>query len=113
MTEVGLKRALAALSRAELPERTRELERAELPIVGVKEQLEGFVVARRESQLIGCAGVEVYGTDGLLRSVAAAPNHRRGITLRVSVSSRAPETTHPTVFVRRGSSARAVPPPRS
>lgn len=64
----------------DLPAILELLERAELPVVGVKENVEGFVVARRENEVIGCAAVEIYGADGLLRSVEVAPPFRgRGI----------------------------------
>lgn len=39
-----------------------------------------LVVARLDGELVGCAGLEVWGEHGLLRSVAVAPAHRgRGI----------------------------------
>jgi arsenate reductase len=61
----------------DLPAITQLLEGAGLPTVGVAENLEGFAVARRNDSVIGCGGVERYGRDGLLRSVAVAPFHRR------------------------------------
>ena len=45
-----------------------------LPPDGVSEYLGGFLVARDESgNIVGCAGLELHGTTGLLRSVAVAP----------------------------------------
>ncbi len=42
--------------------------------------VEGFVTAWSDGALIGAAGVEDHGAEGLLRSVAVAPGHRgRGI----------------------------------
>jgi len=44
----------------------------DLPTAGVGEHLGGFVLAARDSALLGCACVEQYGKVGLLRSVAVA-----------------------------------------
>lgn len=41
-----------------------------LPLDGAKERLDGFIVARAEGRVVGCAGIEVYGEHALLRSVA-------------------------------------------
>jgi arsenite methyltransferase len=49
-----------------------------LPVDGVTDQLEdGFVVLERDGEIVGTAGLEVYGGYGLLRSVAVA-EHLRG-----------------------------------
>lgn len=49
-----------------------------LPVDGVTDQLEdGFVVLERDGDIVGTAGLEVYGGYGLLRSVAVA-EHLRG-----------------------------------
>jgi amino-acid N-acetyltransferase len=48
----------------------RHLERAGLPVVGVKEHLEHFTLALDGPRLVGVAGLEVYGDAALLRSVA-------------------------------------------
>lgn len=53
------------------------LAAAGLPAGGLPEQLEGFVVATDGDQVVGCAGLEVYGACGLLRSVAVRPDRRR------------------------------------
>jgi amino-acid N-acetyltransferase len=68
---------IEAAAACDLPVILELLGGAELPIVGVEENLEGFVVARRDHRVIGCAGVEFHGPDGLLRSVAVAPIHQR------------------------------------
>jgi len=45
---------------------------------GLEDQFpEGYVVAESAGDIIGCAGVEIHGACGLLRSVAVIP-HRRG-----------------------------------
>ena len=51
------------------------LTATDLPLDGVSDHLDGFLVARDTSgEVIGCAGLEKHGTTGLLRSVAVAPN---------------------------------------
>lgn len=51
-----------------------------LPVAGVEQAFERFVVAEHGERIIGVAGLEVYGTDGLLRSVAVAEEWRgRGL----------------------------------
>lgn len=54
----------------------RLLESSDLPTAGVSDHLEHFVVAFDDQKLIGCAGLEVHGRDGLLRSVTVASDHR-------------------------------------
>jgi amino-acid N-acetyltransferase len=49
----------------------------QLPSQGVVENLDGFVVAFDGEKLIGCGGIEVYGSSALLRSVAVAETHRK------------------------------------
>ncbi len=56
------------------------LEDAGLPVAGVDEWFEQFIVAEHDGTLVGVAGLEVHGSDGLLRSVAVAPEWRsRGL----------------------------------
>lgn len=52
------------------------LAAAGLPTVGVAEALDGFVVAEEADALVGVAGLEVHGDEGVLRSVAVAPSRR-------------------------------------
>lgn len=50
---------------------------AGLPTEGVPESLEGFVVAENvDGAIVGAAAVEIYGDQGLLRSVVVAPSLR-------------------------------------
>lgn len=50
------------------------LERAALPPDGIDEQFgEPYAVAVADGEVVGAAGVEVYGRAGLLRSVAVDP----------------------------------------
>lgn len=53
------------------------LRRANLPLDGLEEQFgENYAVAETEGEVIGVEGIERYGTDGLLRSAAVAPQWR-------------------------------------
>jgi amino-acid N-acetyltransferase len=56
------------------------LQRCELPIAGVAENVRAFAVARLDGVVVGVSGVEIYGSRGLLRSVAVERSARdRGI----------------------------------
>lgn len=60
-----------------LPEVVALLEASSLPIAGVAENFDSFLVARGEDgSLLGCVGLERYGNVGLLRSLAVAPSAR-------------------------------------
>lgn len=54
----------------------RLLQAVDLPLDGAREHLDTFLVARDGGSLRGMAGLEVYGIDALLRSVATAPEAR-------------------------------------
>ncbi len=59
---------------ADLPAVRRLLPEEGLPEDGLEAQFpDGYAVASAESDIVGAAGVEVYGPDGLLRSVGVAP----------------------------------------
>lgn len=53
------------------------LSAVDLPSDGVAENLDGFLVARDSSYLVGCIGMERYGSLGLLRSAAVIPKRQR------------------------------------
>ncbi len=62
------------------PARTKDLPHIEhlllaesLPIAGVAQHLENFVVAERENNVVGAIGLEVYGDTALLRSAVVSP----------------------------------------
>jgi amino-acid N-acetyltransferase len=61
---------------ADLPNVVDLLGRAHLPTAGVAQALPHFIVAEREGELIGVAGLEVYGASALLRSVAVEDSWR-------------------------------------
>ncbi len=50
---------------------------AGLPVDGVEANLEAFFICERGGRFGGAAGLEVYGRDGLLRSVVVEPGFRR------------------------------------
>ena len=52
------------------------LHRAGLPAEGVVETFGHYVVVRTDAVVVGAAGLEVCGEDGLLRSVAVEPSFR-------------------------------------
>ena len=47
-----------------------------LPVDGVSEWLDRFWIAEHEGDVVGVAGLEMYGPAALLRSVAVAPSWR-------------------------------------
>ena len=46
---------------------------AQLAVPGVVEHLETFFVAERDRRAVGAIGLEVRGTDALLRSAVVSP----------------------------------------
>ena len=66
------------------PARAEDIPRIEalitgehLPAYGLDEYLETFFVLADGEDVVGCAGLEVYGKAALLRSVVVAPERRR------------------------------------
>lgn len=54
----------------DLPAVVDLLARAGLPEAGLREHVATLLVARQDGRLVGCAGLELYGSAALLRSVA-------------------------------------------
>jgi amino-acid N-acetyltransferase len=52
------------------------LEAEKLPVSDLPATLENFLVALQNDEVIGVAGLEIYGDDGLLRSLAVSPARR-------------------------------------
>ena len=52
------------------------LRQADLPEKGVADGFGHYFVVHDDMQLVGLAGLEVHGGDGLVRSVVVAPGHR-------------------------------------
>ena len=75
-----LHHARPAIRRAtprDLPALQELLSLCDLPFDGVAQHLDAFLITRDSDRLAGCVGVERYGDDGLLRSLAVHPDHRR------------------------------------
>lgn len=60
----------------DLPDLLDLLKTSKLPTDGLADHLATTLVAQAEGTLVGCAAVEIYGTAGLLRSVAVDPARR-------------------------------------
>src|SRR5205823_406956 len=52
------------------------LEASDLPIVGVRDNFDNFVVAEEDGTIAGAVGLEKYGAFGLLRSAVVSPRYR-------------------------------------
>lgn len=58
---------------SDLPEIKKLLEEHRLPVSDVETSDISFFVLREGHRLLACAGIEYFGTSGLLRSVAVLP----------------------------------------
>lgn len=72
---------------------------AQLPLDGAEEHLAHFLLAFRNNQLVGSAGLEIYGTCGVLRSVAVDASERghglgRALVQRVLEQAKAQGVVH-------------------
>jgi len=66
----------------DVPRMARLLEESSLSPEGIAEFLEHFRVVCEGADIVGMVGLELYGQDGLLRSLAVAQSERsRGIGL--------------------------------
>ncbi|MEO8295901.1 MAG: arsenic resistance N-acetyltransferase ArsN2 [Gemmatimonadota bacterium] len=77
---------LRAGSSADLEAISALLTSMELPIDGIEQWLPHFWVAESVQAIVGLAGVEVYGSSGLLRSVAVVPQWRGSGVARTLVT---------------------------
>jgi amino-acid N-acetyltransferase len=64
------------------------LRRSALPLDGLDSHLDSTIVARDRDGIIGCAALELYGADAVLRSVAVAPE-RRGDGVGIALTAAA------------------------
>jgi len=53
------------------------LQKVNLPTSDLPSDLSGFTLALDKKQIVGSAGIELFGTRCLLRSVAVAETHRK------------------------------------
>jgi amino-acid N-acetyltransferase len=60
----------------ELPDVLRLLAESKLPVEGVAEHLDGFLVGEEAGNVVGVIGCERYGDVGLLRSLAVTRSAR-------------------------------------
>jgi nucleoside-diphosphate-sugar epimerase/N-acetylglutamate synthase-like GNAT family acetyltransferase len=63
-------------ARRDLPEVLALLVESKLPAAGLADHVATTLVARAAGRIVACAAVEIYGTAGLLRSVAVDPGRR-------------------------------------
>ena len=63
---------LAKASHSDLDEIARLLASNSLPLDGVADSIERFIVAREDGRIVGCIGLELYGKSALLRSAAVS-----------------------------------------
>jgi len=73
MTTMHGEAALIPASMNDLPRVEKLLTESKLPLDGVKESLQDFLVAEVKDEIVGVAGLEVCCDDALLRSVAVRP----------------------------------------
>jgi arsenate reductase len=75
--------AVEKAKNGDLEEVRRLLKSCSLPDAGIENQWpQAYVVVKEQDHVVACAGLEEYGGQGLLRSLAVAP-HLRGIGLGV------------------------------
>jgi N-acetylglutamate synthase-like GNAT family acetyltransferase len=67
---------IRAATASDLPAVMILLEKDRLPVTGLRQHVATTLVAQRSARVVGCAAVEVYGTSGLLRSVAVNEERR-------------------------------------
>ncbi|HLK29981.1 MAG TPA: arsenic resistance N-acetyltransferase ArsN2 [Puia sp.] len=60
----------------ELEDIKKLLQQSDLPVEDISSDKVEFIVAIDSENIVGCIGIESYGTDGLLRSFAVAENFR-------------------------------------
>jgi N-acetylglutamate synthase-like GNAT family acetyltransferase len=77
---------LRAATADDLPAVERLLTESALPLAGVSATITTFVVAEHRDDLVGVAGLEVCRDNGLLRSVAVAPDWQNRGLARALVS---------------------------
>ncbi len=76
--------ALLPATPADEPAVSALLASCGLPHVDVAPHLRHFTIARDGSRVVGVIGLEVHGADGLLRSLAVAPDRRgQGVARRL------------------------------
>jgi N-acetylglutamate synthase-like GNAT family acetyltransferase len=72
---------------ADVPRMAELIAGAHLPPLFIEEYLDGFVVVERESVVVACGGVEMYGNCGVVRSVLVDET-ARGLGLGGQIAGR-------------------------
>ena len=81
MSEISIRAAVPK----DRPDVLTLLSASRLSSEGVDAELAGFVVAETDGCVVGAAGLEQHGRDGLLRSVAVSESQRgRGVGARLT-----------------------------
>ncbi|MER3524863.1 MAG: GNAT family N-acetyltransferase [Ignavibacteria bacterium] len=52
------------------------LQQAQLPVAGIREHFENFLVAENAEGIVGMIGAELYADTALLRSAVVRPDHQ-------------------------------------
>ena len=52
------------------------LSECNLPFSDIDPTKQYFIIAENEGKIIGCSGIEIYGENGLFRSLAVDPDYR-------------------------------------
>jgi amino-acid N-acetyltransferase len=77
----------ATATQADLENVLGLLESAQLPKAGVAENIQNFMLALEQDKIVGCAGLEIHGNVGLLRSVAVDTQYQKqGLGSRLTES---------------------------
>jgi amino-acid N-acetyltransferase len=86
------------------------LTQAGLPTAGLDDQFPGgYVVAVESDEVAGCAGLEIYGRYGLVRSLAVNSRYQRAGVGRALVANRIAAARLLELASSRSSRARIVP----
>jgi amino-acid N-acetyltransferase len=88
------------------------LGRAGLPTAGFRDCGPEVVVARRGTDVVGCAGLDVRSGGALLRSLAVAPDcrgHGLGVKLTEAALARARQLAVPAVYLLTSSAEQFFP----
>jgi amino-acid N-acetyltransferase len=88
------------------------LQRSDLPTAGLADHVANAVVARAHDAVIGCAALEMYGDDALLRSVAVESSQRGtglGHRLTEAAIARAAESGVQTLYLLTTTAERFFP----
>ncbi|MBR8165364.1 GNAT family N-acetyltransferase [Burkholderia vietnamiensis] len=60
----------------DIPDVERLFRECDLPVEGIREHIDHYLVSRDSGGVIGCAGLEHYGKVGFLRGIAIARRAR-------------------------------------